>query len=424
MIPTLLRISRISLRRDRVAQLMVFVLPISFFTVFALVFGRPAMENMSPIRVMVADEDRSDASRALIRAMKADPALRARDSVATHGGGDGARAPLDPGGAEAMVRRGDAPVALIIPAGWGATFPDLTGHGMETEVLADPSDPVARGLVVGLLQRSAAVVLRSGMDAAGGSAGGGGAGGAAAENGARAGSGAAPAPGGIAGGGSRPPEVSLVRTRVTDVLGDRRGNGRMISFYAAGIAVMFLLFSCAAAGGSLLDEQDSGTLERVLNTRVGMTGLLAGKWIHLTLLGLTQITVMFLWGAAVFRLDLAGHLPGFLVMTLATAAAAAGFGLVLATLCRTRQQLGGISTILILVMSALGGSMFPRFLMSEAMQKIGLVTFNAWALDGYIKVFWRDARLVELWPQLLVLTALTAVFLALARWFARRWETA
>jgi ABC-2 type transport system permease protein len=323
-----------------------------------------------------------------------------------------------------MVRRGDAPVALIIPAGWGATFPDLTGHGMETEVLADPSDPVARGLVVGLLQRSAAVVLRSGMDAAGGSAGGGGAGGAAAENGARAGSGAAPAPGGIAGGGSRPPEVSLVRTRVTDVLGDRRGNGRMISFYAAGIAVMFLLFSCAAAGGSLLDEQDSGTLERVLNTRVGMTGLLAGKWIHLTLLGLTQITVMFLWGAAVFRLDLAGHLPGFLVMTLATAAAAAGFGLVLATLCRTRQQLGGISTILILVMSALGGSMFPRFLMSEAMQKIGLVTFNAWALDGYIKVFWRDARLVELWPQLLVLTALTAVFLALARWFARRWETA
>ena len=42
-------------------------------------------------------------------------------------------------------------------------------------------------------------------------------------------------------------------------------------------------------------------------------------------------------------------------------------------------------------MSALGGSMFPRFLMSENMQKVGLLTFNAWALDGYLKVFWRDA---------------------------------
>ena len=44
-------------------------------------------------------------------------------------------------------------------------------------------------------------------------------------------------------------------------------------------------------------------------------------------------------------------------------------------------------------MSALGGSMFPRFLMSETMQQFGLVTFNAWALDGYLKVFWRNAPL-------------------------------
>jgi ABC-2 type transport system permease protein len=61
--------------------------------------------------------------------------------------------------------------------------------------------------------------------------------------------------------------------------------------------------------------------------------------------------------------------------------------------------------------------------MSETMQKIGLVTFNAWALDGYLKVFWRNAPLVALWPQLLVLAGLTLAFLAIARTFARRWET-
>ena len=99
-------------------------------------------------------------------------------------------------------------------------------------------------------------------------------------------------------------------------------------------------------------------------------------------------------------------------------------GMVLATLARSRAQLSGFSTILILTMSALGGSMFPRFLMSESMQKFGLLTFNAWALDGYLKVFWRDAAIWALWPQLLVLTGLTAVFLTLARTFARRWETA
>ena len=107
---------------------------------------------------------------------------------------------------------------------------------------------------------------------------------------------------------------------------------------------------------------------------------------------MAQLTVMFLWGRLAFGLDLFHHLPGFFVMTIFTAAAAAGFGLMLATLARTRAQLSGMSTIIILTMSSLGGSMFPRFLMSETMQKIGLLTFNAWALDGYLKVFWRDAR--------------------------------
>jgi ABC-2 type transport system permease protein len=111
-------------------------------------------------------------------------------------------------------------------------------------------------------------------------------------------------------------------------------------------------------------------------------------------------------------------------MTAMTASAAAALGLVLATLARTRSQLSGFSTILILTMSALGGSMFPRFLMSETMQKVGLMTFNAWALDGYLKVFWRDAPLRELWPQALVLLGLTAAFLATARLLARRWESA
>ena len=75
-------------------------------------------------------------------------------------------------------------------------------------------------------------------------------------------------------------------------------------------------------------------------------------------------------------------------------------------------------------MSALGGSMFPRVFMTPGMQKAGLVTFNAWALDGYVKVFWREAPLVALLPQVGMLAGFLVVFLALARLFARRWERA
>ena len=111
-------------------------------------------------------------------------------------------------------------------------------------------------------------------------------------------------------------------------------------------------------------------------------------------------------------------------MTLATAACTSAFGLVLATAARTRQQLQGLANMVVLSFSALGGSMFPRFLMSATLQKVSLVCFNSWALDGYIKVFWRDAPVTALWPQVAVLAAWTVVFLAMARRLARRWEVA
>jgi ABC-2 type transport system permease protein len=382
MILDLVRVSRTQLRRDRMAQMMVFVMPIAFFSIFAIVFGRQGSGRMPHIEVALVDEDHSDASRALFRDLAADSNLTVRDSIASRAD------------AIALVKGGDVPVAVVLPRGWGERSGPLSANRVSAEIFADPSDPVARGAVVGLLQAAGARrMLRS-----------------------------APRSRGM----SDSVEAAFgmpVPTHTQDVAGPSRPSGRnMISFYAAGIAVMFLLFSCSAGGGALIDEQDSGTLERVLNTRIGMNGLLAAKWLHLMLLGALQVTVMFVWGMLVFGLDLMHHLPGFLVMTLFTAAAAAGFGLVLATLSRTRQQLMGFANIIILSMSALGGSMFPRFLMSPGMQKLGLLTFNGWALDGYIKVFWREAPLGALAPQVGVLAGLTVVFLTLARLLARRWE--
>ena len=171
-----------------------------------------------------------------------------------------------------------------------------------------------------------------------------------------------------------------------------------------------------------MEEVENGTLDRLLSTNLTMTRLLIGKWMSFIVLGGLQVSVMFLWGWLVFDLDLWSHFPGFLVMTVVTAAAAAAFGLMLGTLCRSRGQLAGVSTTVILLMSALGGSMFPRFLMSEELQRLGLLTFNAWALDGYQKVFWRDEPVWELWPQVLVLSGLTVTFLVTARLLARRWE--
>ena len=157
----------------------------------------------------------------------------------------------------------------------------------------------------------------------------------------------------------------------------------MIAYYAAGIGVMFLLFSASAAGGTLLEEAESGALDRVLSSRVSMTTFLIGKLVFSAILASIQLTVMFTWGALVFHLDLRHHLPGFLAMTIATSLAVAAFGMLLASISHTRAQQAATGTLLILIMSAVGGSMFPQFLMPALMVKLGkVITFNAWAITA------------------------------------------
>jgi ABC-2 type transport system permease protein len=58
------------------------------------------------------------------------------------------------------------------------------------------------------------------------------------------------------------------------------------------------------------------------------------------------------------------------------------------------------------------------------MQKAGLLTINAWAIDGFTKVFWRDLPISALWPQVSVLLAIGIVLFAIARKIAARWEYA
>jgi ABC-2 type transport system permease protein len=213
----------------------------------------------------------------------------------------------------------------------------------------------------------------------------------------------------------------LIAVDARDVVGENKHNP-MVSFYAAAIGVMFLLFTASGASGSLLDEAESGTLDRVLSSRVTMGKLLAGKMLYSGLLAFSQLVLMFVWAWLVFKLDFVPHILGFAVMGLSTAFAVGAFGMLLASLCQTRAQLGPLSTLVILIMSSVGGSMFPRFLMPHAMQQAGLLTINAWAIDGFTKVFWRDEPVSHLWPQVLVLLAVGVVLFAAARRLARRWE--
>jgi len=431
MIAVIVRTGFKALRRDRGAFLLAFILPIAFFSIFAMVFAGMGSSSTPRVSVLVVDEDGSAVSQRLVRGLRREPSLAASTRPETKKG-----QPVPPeytaATAEAAVKQGAAPAALIIPKGFGAN-PVAFGPGTDRtpiRILHDSSDPVAAQVVAGLLQKVVMTSLPDTMAGEGMKYFDQFSGGLTPrqhqniesnlskfhdhmENRQHEGDAPAADSGNNAGG--------LVAVDIRDVVGENK-RSPMISFYAAGIGVMFLLFTASASAGSLLNEAECGALDRILSARVSMTTLLAGKMTYCTLLAFLQLTLMFLWGAAVFHLELFTHLPGFLVMTAATSFAVASFGMLLATVSRSRGQQAAISTLLILTMSAIGGSMIPRFLMPEAMKTVGLFTFNAWAIDGYTKVFWRDEPVWRLAPQLAVLIGSGMILFLIARRFARKWE--
>lgn len=454
MMVTLLRINWLNLRRDYIALALVFVLPIIFFSIFAAIFsgmgpGSGGSGGGSATKIIVVDLDRTDVSGRLVDALDGQAALSVFTSPKPTGD-EPTPSPYTREQALALVRQGRYPAAVVFPVGFTETFGTFSGSGKPVEVIHDPANPIVLHTVSGLLQAAAMtaapdILMEKGMEqleAAGGFL--------------------TPKQrelietfkpilrglGGVdpydrgdsdtAGTSSSQTLSGLVAVRATDA-GKRDDDPdaeprSIVAYYAAGIGVMFLLFSMAnGAGGSLLEEAERGTLERLLTTSVSMTSLLLGYWLFFAVIGIAQTTLMFVWAAVVFGLDLwtPRHLLGFAAMTLATAGAASGFGIVLAALCKSRAQLGGISTIVILIMSALGGSMVPRFIMPAFMNTTALFTFNGWALDGYLKIFWYedpDASLgramIHILPQVSMLLVMAISFLGVARLLAKRWEAA
>lgn len=425
MIFSIIRTALTGLYRDRGALALSFILPISFFTIFAVIFG--GRHDTTPkIRVIVVDEDKSGASQKLIEGLSEESLFVMTRPAPKR---DVEQPEYTAATAEAAVKAGDAPVALIIPRGFGQN-PISFGGGRTSapiQLLKDSSDMVAPQMITGLIQKVVMSSMPDLMAEQGSKYMEQYAGGFTPEQRQRIESGLEALRKRESSANGNPgtrqdPNLGMpISVTARDVVGENKNNP-MVSFYAAAIGVMFLLFTASSAGGSLLDEAESGTLDRVLSSRVTMGTLLAGKLCYCALLAFAQLVLMFVWAWLVFKLDFIPHLAGFVIMGVSTAFAVAAFGMLLASTCRTRAQLGPLSTLIILIMSSVGGSMFPRFLMPEAMQKAGLLTINAWAIDGFTKVFWRDEPLSHLWPQVAVLLSVGVVLFVIARRLARRWE--
>ncbi len=184
-----------------------------------------------------------------------------------------------------------------------------------------------------------------------------------------------------------------------------------------GWAMMFLLFSLTGAATSIFEEKNEGTLKRLLCMPITRSDILWSKYIYSMLLGMVQLLVMFLFAWAFFGVEIFANFGNLLILIIASAAAAVSFGMLITSITKTYSQANGISTLLILVMSALGGSWFPTSFLPDWMQVISKGTLTFWSMEGFLQVLWRHSNFAGIAPNVLVLLSIAFLinFYALIR---------
>ena len=183
-----------------------------------------------------------------------------------------------------------------------------------------------------------------------------------------------------------------------------------------GWAIMFLLFSVSGASTSLFEEKQAGLFHRLLSSPVSRSHILWSKYLFNMLMGLVQLTVLFLAGQMMFGIEVLPHLPSLLVVALCASIACTAFGMLLSAIAPNPAAASGLATFLILTMSAIGGAWFPTSFMPEFIQSISKLTLVYWSMEGFLAVLWAQKSIIEILPILGVLLGMAAVVNVFSIW--------
>ncbi len=374
---------RILLRMPAIL-LVIFMPGIVMYTVFTCIFEGPAGVSR-PFRAAVIDLDDTEASHALIDALSKSNVIVVRTEDESPTG-----RPLTIESARQQIRKeGKYRVAVVIPKGFSQAPNAISGKAHQgVELIHDETQPLEANAIVGMLQMAAGRVLYEqtfGM------------------------LGRATASRPIQDGKGE--SEQLLKVRKSGVAIERMQISAKYTFLA-GVVPLFLLFTSVGAARGLLDEISRGATRRLLAAPLGPVHILLSQQLYAFLLAFAQCVAMYVFAWLVFGVEIWRITGGLTLLTAMTCLATTGFGMLLASICRTAEQLDAIGTTVVLAMSAIGGSMVPRFIMPPFMQKLGLYTINGWAYDGFIALI-RNEGVWGIKEECLVLATVASACAAL-----------
>jgi ABC-2 type transport system permease protein len=325
--------------------------------------GYAATTDVRNVPVVVADGDRSNASRELIARFEGSPNFSIIETVTTV-------REIDP-----FLERGDAWLALSIPRGYEQEL--RSGRPVKVQVVADGSDSnsttVALGYATSLLGGYAQEIATAGETA--------------------------PA-GGI---------DARIRVWYNPQLESRY-------FMIPGVlALILLVVTTNLAAMAIVREKELGTLEQLNVTPLRRWELILGKLLPYGLIGMIDVLLVVAVAVLWFQVPLRGSFVLLIAMSLLYVLCTLSLGLFVSTISHTQQQAMMTATFFFLTpMIYLSGFIFPIENMPAVIQPITYFIPLTYYLVMVRGIFLKGIGLELLWPQALALFAWGLVMLALA----------
>ena len=347
--------------RDARAVYMALGLPV----VMLMLFGFGISQDVDHIRLAIADQDQTPASRRLSEALVA--------------AGDFAREAdlASPDDAEPAFRSGRVEAVLVVPRGYGRNL--ARGVPVAAQLLVDGSNgttaTIAMGDAAGIVQAtSSARALRASL--------------------------------------SSGPRVHV------------RFNPAMRSTYnmVSGVIVLILAMVAALlASLTIAREWERGTMEQLLATPVGRAEIIVGKLVPYACLGFVQTLLVITLGSYMFDVPIRGSLVTLFGSSTLFLLAMLGMGF-LASIIAKSQLVAVQFAMLVSYMpvAMLSGFMFPVENMPWWLQGISMAVPGRYYLTTLRGVLLKGNGLDVLAGDVIALAIFAAAMLALALWRFRR----
>jgi ABC-2 type transport system permease protein len=397
--------------KDPRGVVLIFLMPFMFIVVMSLALrGSYGGADDTPIRVLGVSEDRGGEAAKVLQQLDDTDGFE----VTTSRNGR----PLTRGEAAELVVAGDSGIAVLFPAEFSEILqagPAVEGRQAVVQVMVDPATSVQFvqpivGTLRGLVERATYLTMvpkgvdlmidwiapetsptkRAMLRAV-----------------------SAEATAGLSSSSGESP-VTLQRTAPPGMRVERLPDSFQQNVPGYTVFGIFWIVSLIAA--SIHEEKRQGTFRRLLVAPLGRSSMLAGKLLPYFLINLVQAAVMLGAASLIFGLDLGRSPLGLFVVAASAAAAASGLGVLVSAFARTEAQIGGLTSLLLLTLSAIGGCFVPRVVMPDWLRSVGMASPHAWALDGFQDILVRGYGLVEVLPRAGVLFGFALAFFVVGSW--------